>query len=139
MNFGDKVRMLRKKTGYSQAQLAQALGVSARTVQSYEAGRSLPRSKEVYRRLAGIFGVDLNYLMDDKEEFISEARESYGRRGAEQARKIVDEVAGLFAGGEMAEEDMDEMLRAIQDAYWIAKKNNRKYVPDKYRDSSRRD
>lgn len=38
------------------------------------------------------------------------------------------EVTGLFAGGELDQDDMDEMMKAIQDAYWIAKEKNRKYV-----------
>ena len=41
------------------------------------------------------------------------------------------EVTGLFAGGEMAEEDMDIMMKAIQDAYWIAKDKNKKFAPKK--------
>ena len=35
--------------------------------------------------------------------------------------------------GEMADEDMREMVDAIQEAYLIAKKNNKKYTPKKYR------
>lgn len=33
----------------------------------------------------------------------------------------------------MAEEDMDIMMQAIQQAYWIAKEKNRKFTPKKYR------
>ena len=32
------------------------------------------------------------------------------------------EVTGLFAGGDMAEEDMDDFVKAVQEAYWDAKK-----------------
>lgn len=39
----------------------------------------------------------------------------------------------ILAGGEMADEDMREMVDAIQEAYLIAKKNNKKYTPKKYR------
>ena len=53
-----------------------------------------------------------------------------------QAERLVKEVSGLYAGGELAEEDMDAMMKAIQEAYWIAKEKNRKYVPKKYRDIS---
>lgn len=35
---------------------------------------------------------------------------------------MLAEVTGLFAGGEMADEDMREMVDAIQEAYLIAKK-----------------
>lgn len=34
----------------------------------------------------------------------------------------------LFAGGELDQDDMDEMMKAIQDAYWIAKEKNKKYA-----------
>ncbi len=46
---------------------------------------------------------------------------------------MLAEVTGLFAGGEMADEDMREMVDAIQEAYLIAKKSNKKYTPKKYR------
>lgn len=36
MTFGEKVRTLRKERGISQSELARAIGVSTRTVASYE-------------------------------------------------------------------------------------------------------
>ena len=65
--------------------------------------------------------------------FIADVEDKYGRRGAKQAKELIAEVTGLFAGGEMADEDMREMVDAIQEAYLIAKKNNKKYTPKKYR------
>ena len=41
-------------------------------------------------------------------------------------------MTGLFAGGEMAEEDMDALMLAVQQAYVDAKRKNRKYTPKKY-------
>lgn len=49
-----------------------------------------------------------------------------------KAQELVNELTGLFAGGEMAEEDMEEMVHAVQEAYWIAKKKNKKYTTKKY-------
>ena len=41
---------------------------------------------------------------------------------------------GLFAGGQMAEEDMDALMLAVQEAYVEAKRRNRKkYAPKKNR------
>lgn len=62
--------------------------------------------------------------------FIADVEDKYGRRGAKQAKELIAEVTGLFAGGEMADEDMREMVDAIQEAYLIAKKNNKKYTPE---------
>lgn len=51
-----------------------------------------------------------------------------------QTWRLVDEFKVLAAGGKMEEEDMDEVMQAIQEAYWEAKKKNRKHVNKKYQD-----
>lgn len=63
-------------------------------------------------------------------------RKRHSRHRHEQAERLIKEVSGLYAGGELAEEDMDAMMKAIQEAYWIAKEKNRKFVPKKYRSTS---
>ena len=83
--------------------------------------------------LARVLDVDVNYLLTEDEEFISEAQERYGRRGAKDAQELVSQISGLFAGGEVTEETKDEVMQAIQNAYWKAKKENEKYTPKKYR------
>ena len=64
---------------------------------------------------------------------IEKSAEKYGAKGAKQAQALVDEVSGLFAGGNIADEDLDVMMKALQDAYWIAKEKNKKFTPKKYR------
>ena len=56
-----------------------------------------------------------------------------GYRGKKGAERLLKEIRGAFSGGEMAEEDMDELMLAIQEAYIDAKKRNKKYTPKKYR------
>ena len=133
MKFGEKVREARKKAGFSQEEFAKEIGVSLRTVTNYETAQVYPKKREVYYKIAEVLGVDVDYLMTESDAFISDAASKYGARGARQAKELMEEVTGLFAGGEMAEEDMDVMMKAIQDAYWIAKENNRKYTLKKYR------
>mgnify|MGYP002915757479 CR=1 FL=1 len=72
-------------------------------------------------------------VTDIVEYMSADVEDNYGHRGAKQAKELLAEVTGLFAGGEMADEDMREMVDAIQEAYLIAKKNNKKYTPKKYR------
>ncbi|MGN1409022.1 MAG: helix-turn-helix domain-containing protein, partial [Eubacteriales bacterium] len=38
MNFGDKVKHLREAKKFSQSELGRRIGVSSRTIASYEAG-----------------------------------------------------------------------------------------------------
>ncbi|PYG86699.1 DNA-binding XRE family transcriptional regulator [Ruminiclostridium sufflavum DSM 19573] len=133
MKFGEKLKDLRKEKGLNQTALAKEIGVSLRTVISYEAGKSYPKKREIYTRLAEYFDLDINYFLTEDEEFIVNAEEKYGNRAAKQAAELVTEIGGLFAGGELSEADKDAVMRSLQQAYWDAKEDNIKYTPKKYR------
>lgn len=132
MKFGEKLRKLRKEKGITQAELAKMAGLGLKTITNYESGATYPHKREVYGILADILGCDGNYLHNEEDDFLSQVHEEYGARGKKQAERLMAEVTGLFSGGEMAEEDMDELMLAIQEAYIDAKKRNKKYVPKKY-------
>lgn len=133
MKFCEKVKEARNKAGLKQDELAKAIGVSLRTITNYESGERYPKKREVYYKLADVLKVDVNYLLTEDEEFLIDAEKQYGKRGAKQAKELLAEVSGLFTGGDLADEDLDEMMKGIQEAYWIAKEKNRKYTPKKYR------
>ena len=133
MTFGEKVKNERNRLGLNQDEFAKKIGVTRRVISSYENDSSRPRGTERYKKLAEALGVNINYLLSEDEAFIADVEDNYGHRGAKQAKELLAEVTGLFAGGEMADEDMREMVDAIQEAYLIAKKNNKKYTPKKYR------
>lgn len=133
MTFGEKVKNERNRLGLNQDELAKKIGVTRRVISSYENDSSRPRGTERYKKLAEALGVNINYLLSEDEAFIADVEDNYGHRGAKQAKELLAEVTGLFAGGEMADEDMREMVDAIQEAYLIAKKNNKKFTPKKYR------
>lgn len=133
MTFGEKVKNERNRLGLNQDELAKKIGVTRRVISSYENDSSRPRGTERYKKLAEALGVNINFLLSEDEAFIADVEDNYGHRGAKQAKELLAEVTGLFAGGEMADEDMREMVDAIQEAYLIAKKNNKKYTPKKYR------
>ena len=135
MKLSEKIRKLRTEKGVTQTQLAEAIGVSMRMVQEYETNGRYPRNRDTYRKMAEFFGVDVNYLLTEDEEFATAAAEKYGSRGAKQAEQVLEQVKGLFAGGKMEDDDMDAMMRAIQEAYWEAKDINKKYTPKKHRKS----
>ena len=126
MTFGEKVRAAREARNMTQEQLADAIGMSKRMVSYWENHGKLPKSRETYPIIADALGIDVSVLLDDDAEFVIKAAETYGNRGAQQALQLVEQITGLYAGGELEEEDMDAMMKAIQDAYWIAKKNKRR-------------
>lgn len=132
MKFGEKLRKYRTEKGLTQAELAKRAGLGLNTISNYESGKTYPQNREVYTTLATILGVNPDHLHNENDDFITDATAKYGSRGAKQAQELLEEITGLFAGGEMAEEDKDVMMKAIQDAYWIAKEKNKKYTPKKY-------
>lgn len=132
MKFNERLKELREKNSLTQEQLAKSSGISSRMIQRYEYGTSRPRL-DAAEKIAKALGVTTDELLGNNDMFVAQATEKYGVRGAKQAHELAEELSGLFAGGEMAEEDMDVMMKAIQDAYWIAKEKNKKYTPKKYR------
>lgn len=133
MKFCEKLKEARTRAGLKQEELAKALGVSLRTITNYESGERYPKKREIYYKLAELFHTEENYFLNEDEDFLLTAVEKYGSKGAKQVRELMEEVSGLFAGGNIADEDLDEMMRGIQEAYWIAKEKNKKYTPKKYR------
>lgn len=136
MKFGEKLKKLRTEVGLKQDEVATAVGVSRRTYISYEQEGRYPRKREVYAKLAETLKCDVNYLMTEDEEFIAGVSEQYGSRGKRQAEELVAELSGMFAGGELSEQDMDAVMIALQKAYFDCKEDNKKYTPNKYRKES---
>ena len=132
MTFAEKIKKERLSRGMDQPTFAKFIGVSPRTISYYENGRTFPRTRDDYKRIADILEVSVDYLLTENDEFVLQAGEQYGSKGKRDARELMDEVSGLFAGGDLADEDLDEMMRGIQEAYWIAKEKNKKYTPKKY-------
>ena len=126
MNFSEKIRNARIAKGWSQDELAVQSGISRRTIQNYELGARLPKKRETYRVLAETLGIDESVLLDENVDFVLRANEQYGNTAMKQALNLVEDVRALWAGGGMEEEDMDEIMRALQDAYWDVKKKTRR-------------
>ncbi|MBQ9663910.1 MAG: helix-turn-helix transcriptional regulator [Oscillospiraceae bacterium] len=133
MTLAEKLKNARAAKHMSQRALAEAAGISLRTIQNYELGARMPKRRDTYTLLAEALGIDEKVLLDENADFVLRAGEQYGGRGARQAWDLVADFKGLCAGGEMEEEDMDAIMQALQEAYWDAKKMNRKYVNRRYR------
>lgn len=139
MTFGEKVKRARRNLNLSQEELAAKISVSRRTVTAWETDKALPRTRKVYEALADVLKVTPTYLINEDEAFVIDAGEQFGYRGKKGAERLMNEITGLFAGGEMAEEDMDALMFAVQQAYVDAKRENKKYTPKKYLQSDKGD
>ena len=100
----------------------------------YENGISYPRTREAYQKIAAFFGVDVNYLLTENDNFLVTASEQYGGRGRKQAQDLLNGMSTLFAGGSLSEVDKDAVMKAMQEIYWDSKARNvEKYTPKKYK------
>ena len=131
MKFGEKLRQARLKAKYTQEQLANVVQVTKRTIINYETGKRYPRDRGMYARLAEALGVDVNYLLTEDEEFITEAASKYGSKGETEARELLERSAALFAGGELSDEDKLAFLLEIQQLYLESKEIAKKFAPKK--------
>lgn len=132
-SFSLRLRECRKNKGISQKELASLSGVSLRSVINYESGERYPGSLLTVKSLSSALGVSAEFLLDDESSYIIEANQKGGSRDGRKLQSILAEVGGLFAGGEMSEDDKDRVMRTINEMYWMAKESNKKYAPKKTR------
>lgn len=66
MNISLKIKQLREEKKLSQDDFAQQIGVKRTTVGMIETGKQMP-TIETLTNIVNIFGVDFNYLLDDKK------------------------------------------------------------------------
>ena len=67
MILADKIIELRKKSGWSQEELAEKMNVSRQSVSKWEGAQSVPDMERILR-LSEIFGVSTDYLLKDELE-----------------------------------------------------------------------
>ena len=62
MIFADKVVQLRKKSGWSQEELAEKLNVTRQSVSKWEGAQSVPDLEKIVQ-MSHLFGVTTDYLL----------------------------------------------------------------------------
>ena len=67
MNVSEKLRELRKKSGMTQEQVAQKIGVTRQTISSYESGRTEP-GLDILKELSRVYGVEISELLIDNDQ-----------------------------------------------------------------------
>ena len=132
--FGEKVKSMREERGLGQEQLGNLMGVSRRSIVSYENGTKEPRKRNL-AKLAWALGVTERYLINDdcddpeaginEDPFILEAREKYGNKGAEEMAELLTRNEALFAGGTLSEDQKDMFYEAVTKAYFMNKQHAR--------------
>lgn len=125
MTFAMKLKAARKNRKLTQSQLAEQCGLHYRTIQNWENGQRRPGNIELVRKVADVLGIRPEDLFSDCDILIMTAKEKGGEKAARDIEALISEVSGLFAGGELLEEDKDKLIAAFNRAYWLSKENNK--------------
>lgn len=135
MPFAENLKEKRAQSGLTQAELAMKAGVTARTIQNYELGTRKPGNMVIVQRIADALGTTTEQLLSSGETLVVAAHERGGARAAKDINELVSEVTGMFAGGKLSDDALDGAMRALNEAYWIAKDKNKKYGRKKKKDA----
>ncbi|MCM1546415.1 MAG: helix-turn-helix domain-containing protein [Clostridiales bacterium] len=73
VEFGERIYNLRKKSGLSQEEFADKLGVSRQAVSKWETGQSVPDSEKA-AAIGAFFGVSLDWLINGIEPALPAAQ-----------------------------------------------------------------
>ena len=133
MAFGDHLRDCRQLADMTQSELAETVGVTLRSIQNYESNSRYPVNMMVVKKLADALNVTIGDLLEEQDYTILDAGMRGGSKAQRDVFRLVNQIRGMFTGNELDEDDKDAAIRALTDAYWDAKKENKKYTPYKYR------
>jgi Zn-dependent peptidase ImmA (M78 family)/DNA-binding XRE family transcriptional regulator len=133
--FGDRLKLARKKAGYSLRGLSDALKgeITAQAIGKYERGEMMP-SSGVLARLAKVLAVTLEYLLSEEVEelesveFRKLSSTSAGDRAQVEARVIdclqrylaIEEILGLDSGAWLAPRFGKRLLAREDDGEGLA-------------------
>ncbi|MCY1128418.1 helix-turn-helix domain-containing protein [Frigidibacter sp. RF13] len=112
--LGDRLAAAREAQGMGEADVAQRLGVRAKTVRQWEADASEPRANRL-QMLAGLLGVSLRWLMTGEGEGVA----AEPTRPDAEAMALIEELRAVRGGIERLSgriERIEERLRKLGQA-----------------------
>ena len=133
MKFGQKLKIIREEQNLTQEDLAKMIGVSSKTISRYESGESSPRYPRIYDDLAQALKIDKLDLLSNEDAFVLSIKDKFGSSDSNYASNLVNGMVGLMAGGDISDNDKRVILESLQEAFIISKKENKKYIPKKFR------
>ena len=101
IKVADKLKMLRKAKGYTQQEVADAIGTTRATIGGYEIGRRQPRLPDL-QKIADFYGVGLDYFgiasTDEVFDLLARAKEVFAsdKIGKEEKEDLYKELMRLY-------------------------------------------
>lgn len=95
MTLGQKILELRKKSGLSQEQLGEKVGVSRQTISNWELEETAPNPEQL-KRLSNIFSISIDELLDNDINNVLAKKISNTEKLAGIGIKIVKFISIIF-------------------------------------------
>ncbi len=139
MALGERLKKARNNKGLTQIEAAKKLGVTNGALSGYERNYRDPDTN-MLKQMAELYEVSLDYLVGNKvisnnDNLLSKKDElDISKRMAELREDLSSATGLLFDGEPMSDEAKESLLEAMEFGVRLAKKNNKKYTPNKYRD-----
>lgn len=141
--LGDRLRIARQKSGLRQTQVKERTNINNKTLSGYENNVSEP-DMNTLTVLTELYGVSYEWLLTGEGEMtVNTTKKSstltekderdIAKRMAELREDLSTATGLLFEGEPMTEEAKESLLEAMEFGVRLAKKNNKKYTPKKYR------
>ena len=99
--IADKLKALRKAKGYTQQDVADAIGTSRATIGGYEIGRRQPRLPDL-QKMADFFGVGLDY---------------FGIATTDEIFDLLARAKDVFASTEISKQEKDDLYKELMRLY----------------------
>lgn len=131
--FSRRLKGLRQMSGLTQKELADEIGLTLRTIQNYELGLSMSKSKSTVARISEYFQVPVSSLFEADDFYVMDAEQKGGQEAGSEMRILLSDMSALFAGGTLSDEDKDMVMKTLNDLYW-GKNKTRRYTPHKAQD-----
>ncbi len=125
-SVGNMIRQLRKNADWTQADLAEKLGISASAVGMYEQGRRQPDSGMILK-ICTVFGISADYLLGkntvgQKRDEVCELSDVFD----EFTQVLTSQQGLMFDGVLLNEEDKKKIVDAIKAVAALAKQQRKK-------------
>lgn len=117
MNIGDNIRKYRTEKQISQEKLAVELGISSRTLQSYEANKTEP-SYSLLKRIANILDIPTDLLTGEESYSKQTNRNHYSKLSEEEITNLL-ESTGLSKERyiELSETGKKDFINSLSDIH----------------------
>ena len=124
MTFGERLRTERLARNMTQNELAEKVGLRARSIYNYEKRIHYPYPEHM-KKLADALEIPVERLLGGEDGdtaanweqvlFLERVKSEYGSRGAQEAKEVLARATALFAGGELDDESKDLFFQSMME------------------------